>query len=636
MSQVDPPPLGHIRIHSHAIGPLTAGDYELRVQQRIDVPEIPSAGQTAATHQLDDHVRPFEVTAPRFRMSGTELQSLFPPPFSRGAFSNRFAQAMCKRRTLPWDRDPDPDTTEREPWLALVVLTESEYAFDTDRPLTDATWSALRDRLGIGATQAAELGAADQLTVTGRVIRKSFPSRSDLPYLAHVREVNVRDTEYAGTDDDGFIAVVGSNRVLRGGLKYHAFLVSMEGQLGLLRPPHTGGADDGTTREIGPPQDTGSRVVLEADVAAGVLGTAGSIAYRPGLTVPLSQPVSTQPAVDHDTLATIRARGWDTSEVRRTAGDDPFVARLSEDVVVAGPAADVGVAQPLDWLPGDDDRHHFPVLAHWSFETLPGGDFETLMKRLDVGVLTSVDQDDEDAPTVIGTGHMLLDRTTREGDHVGSWYRGPMAPMQVGDRDDVPLFVADQAIRVGSDGIEDISYAAAFEVGRLLALASPSFVARLVSWRRRGSVAGWTGLRRDVLPDLLPPLDLERMALERYMTFGLIGQLLGGDGPFGSPWGPLGPLVNPAPMAAALDDMTDRTALERFGVPGAAIDAVLGPDAGLVDGAVSPAPGMDLGGVATFDDVLTAGLPGGLATSLRNGLRVELDGLEGMRGGGTP
>jgi hypothetical protein len=45
------------------------------------------------------------------------------------------------------------------------------------------------------------------------VVDKVFPSEVDLPLLTHVREMDIRDTELANGDDDGFLAVVLANRL---------------------------------------------------------------------------------------------------------------------------------------------------------------------------------------------------------------------------------------------------------------------------------------------------------------------------------------------------------------------------------------------------------------------------------------
>ena len=86
---------------------------------------------------------------------------------------------------------------------------------------------------------------------------------------------------------------------------------------------------------------------------------------------------------------------------------------------------------------------------------------------------------------------MVLAHQTRRGESARAWYRGPLTPREVARRPaTLPFAVADQARRVASDGVEDLSEAAAFEIGRLLALASTRFVAALRKWANEGSSCG--------------------------------------------------------------------------------------------------------------------------------------------------
>jgi hypothetical protein len=90
---------------------------------------------------------------------------------------------------------------------------------------------------------------------------------------------------------------------------------------------------------------------------------------------------------------------------------------------------------------------------------------------------------------VLESGHAEIDHRRRRGVSGQAWYRGPLTPREVARRPaTVPFAVADQARRVATDGLEDLSEAAAFEIGRLLALASPRFVAALRTWARDGFV----------------------------------------------------------------------------------------------------------------------------------------------------
>ena len=62
------------------------------------------------------------------------------------------------------------------------------------------------------------------------MVRQVFPSKQDLPFTTHVRQVPLDDTELAQGDDDGWIAVVFGTRLPRPGMRYRACLVSLEGQ----------------------------------------------------------------------------------------------------------------------------------------------------------------------------------------------------------------------------------------------------------------------------------------------------------------------------------------------------------------------------------------------------------------------
>jgi hypothetical protein len=67
---------------------------------------------------------------------------------------------------------------------------------------------------------------------------------------------------------------------------------------------------------------------------------------------------------------------------------------------------------------------------------------------------------------------------------------------------------------VSPDGREDLSYAAGFEIGQLLALSQPSVVAALNQWRRQHFAAATTAALADYLAGVAPDLlaDLFRRA----------------------------------------------------------------------------------------------------------------------------
>jgi hypothetical protein len=458
-----PPERGQMRLYPSIRPRLNAGAHTVHLEQSV-----------SAAGPIDPVERHLVVDAPRFSMAGAEVLSVFPPPNAVGAFGDRLPQIALKRRTLPWERAPrtlaDPIET-RAPWLALVVLADGEGNFRTGVPVDEAMPADVRSRMGV-----SETGTCDVIEVSRTVVDKVFPRENELEMLCHVREVNLLDTEFATSDDDGFVAVVISSRLPRPQTRYGAYLVSLEGRLDELPDPGAGGFSEtieGDPRLFPPDR-------IEAAVEAARAGEASSFLTP----TPTGEARRALPAV-----------GW---------------ARAAEAATPAGPGAEAGAATPAGRFGGfvahDLDVSklealvealRFPVLAHWEFTCDEGGDFEYLMTHLDVGLLGTVPEPSEQpspdaAPVrpieVAPTGHTTLAHLTREGEPSVAWYRGAFTPREVRrrDRDEPPYQVADQARCIAEDRREDLSEAAAFEIGRLLALADPRFVAELQAWRRSG------------------------------------------------------------------------------------------------------------------------------------------------------
>src|SRR5512139_268018 len=174
------PKTGHFVLHSQVLPEITAGRYELLSEQT----GMPFTVTPETTH--------VHVAAPRFTMPVDQILSTFPPANAEGAFGDRLPQIVLKRRTLPWERNPagavEPSTT---PWLALVVVAEGEAELSTATPVAQcATPGTL---LLDPDDKDVEQGL--YLNVTETVVRKIFPTQDELPLLAHVREVDVNDTE---------------------------------------------------------------------------------------------------------------------------------------------------------------------------------------------------------------------------------------------------------------------------------------------------------------------------------------------------------------------------------------------------------------------------------------------------------
>lgn len=509
------PQTGHFILHSNVMPKITAGRYELRTEQ------------TGLPFEVEPETTHIQVAAPRYTMPTDQILSSFPPANAEGAFGDRLPQIVLKRRTLPWERNPagavNPSAT---PWLALVVVAEGEATLSTAMPVRDCVTpgTTLLDPDDKDVEQGL------YLAVTETVVKKIFPCKDDLPLLAHVREVDVNDTELANGDDDGWLAVVLANRLPvfdeanRKPVRYLACLVNLEGQLDALPPPlppvpsfeFVLAQDWSVLATVNAASSPDARVMGNVSLGNVVLpsAAAGPAAARPeGLAAMALNKTAADAkigvALDGGKAMQQPSVGqqWSSATQKVAAvALDPDAKRLVRDTMAQG------FRLPIE-LYAIEKVLRFPVLAHWSFTTNEGATFESLMQDLDFGLLGTVPERAPNAPAadaapeVVQTGHIGLDHRTRRGDPTRAWYRGPCVPFPT-PRDSTaknePLALAhsaDQLRRVIPDGREDLSLAAAFEIGRLMALSQLSVVSALLRFRAEQFGAGRV---REILAELMP------------------------------------------------------------------------------------------------------------------------------------
>lgn len=124
------------------------------------------------------------------------------------------------------------------------------------------------------------------------------------------------------------------------------------------------------------------------------------------------------------------------------------------------------------------------ALASWTFNNDPTGNdtFGGLMQQLKTnstvfGITLQTSSGQSYVDEALKRGYVPLDYKPLDSTPTFAWYRGPLAPQK---REQVTANVferADAAMILDQDrGIIDVSYAAAWEMGRLSALSSPAFV----------------------------------------------------------------------------------------------------------------------------------------------------------------
>ncbi|NUZ08357.1 hypothetical protein [Piscinibacter koreensis] len=670
------PKTGHFILHSNVMPPITAGRYELV----SEMSGVPFEVEPEHTH--------FHVAAPRYTMPPEQILSSFPPANAEGAFGDRLPQIVLKRRTLPWERNPAGGAGPSPvPWLALVVVAEGEAELSGATPVADCVTPGLQPPLPDPADKDVEQGL--YLAVTETVVKKIFPCEQDLPLLAHVREVDVHDTELANGDDDGFLAVVLANRLpvfdaaSGRAVRYMACLVNVEGQLAALPKPQPpvpvfewalaqdwsvlaladaaggpdvqvmGGKGQGVPLEALPRAGlaraaAGAAGPTARDAPAGVPGSAFARFAAAGPASPVGQALDGAGALDEPAIAAQwTSRGVSpATQTIAAAALDPDATRLVRSTM------GIGFRYPIQ-IHAREKVFRFPVLAHWSFTTNEGATFETLLQDVDVGLLGAAPNPTPakatlpgqpepasppprpEGPEVVETGHIGLDHTTRRGDAVRAWYRGPCVPFptprHAGTQPDaaadaaLPLaHSADQLRRTIPDGREDLALAAAFEIGRLLALSQLSVVSALMRFRAEQFGAGRVReLLAEVLPFPLPPVDgvaHTRPDLGRFVALEMVGTLAQNPSTMLGPRRPIADPGRPLEVKGELDTVIaaglgiDLAALTRRA-------AGVGVLAALEETAVPLAlkPEQATGGAATL-----AALKGALQGELARTLRVAL------------
>jgi hypothetical protein len=533
----DGPKQGEMILYDYITPALLDGSYQLIVSTDV-------TGQTASGELQD--TRYFDVVGPRFSLTPTDVASVYPPRNGHGDYSDSLPMIVLYRRTLPWERDPHltatPHTTRPNqapalqttdyppkpwpvPWVALLLLEDTDdYIFQSqvslDQAVSPIVFAALGSPSGI---------TCDAITVEDSLLRSIMPTIEELPLLTHARQVNTDDRELSAGSSDGWFSVVISSRLPSKGAKCRACLVSLEQQSDIVA------AD-------APPVDTGVHNVHKMPSSA----TEGRIAD------------TVREATQQSTTA---AGGWE----QRVQGSDAVSRNITEFQVIestsgalgqarmpgaesAGPGGGLVERVPSNWA-GRMHPGHLPrlmrslvVLHTWQFTCDGTGTFGELMTNLDSGMIGQVATPGK--PAVADTGHLRVTLQARAGAKEVAWYRGPLVPFPL-TRDPLgPYHSADQALRVTPDtGAEDLTYAAAFEVGRLLAAADARLAQELMRWRRSGYAASLSlavlGRLRALIPIALP-LHLESQLLATLIptvATSALGRVVQGVGPIADPSG---------------------------------------------------------------------------------------------------
>jgi hypothetical protein len=164
-------------------------------------------------------------------------------------------------------------------------------------------------------------------------------------------------------------------------------------------------------------------------------------------------------------------------------------------------------------------------LKRWQFSSVdPEKTFVGLVRNLDTGPFqipamqgpsAGENKSQSHVDNALRMGYTAINHNNRLGDKTVSWFRGPLLPCHISDgaipipdpsKSPVrePLLSADEALRYDPEtGMLDVSYAAAWQIGRLLALQNKHFASALFKWKQENSRKTSMYLERKILLEKL-------------------------------------------------------------------------------------------------------------------------------------
>jgi hypothetical protein len=432
---------------------LKDGDYEIRVDQELHTNE---SDQQKIFPTIFTSQKNFTVSGERFELKPADIQTVFPPEGSLGEHSNVLPHIILNRSTLPWERMADKDR-EDIPWLVLLL-------FDGEEKLSGAIEK--QDFL-------TKYAALNQPTIEGEAAWN------------HLLDGNVGWLK-ARNDQTGGAVIRAKER--RASQNLNDAFAGLQSQIETIldqsRTPQILRLNDLTKQSGDALKWPG--VQLEAgqhiDDKVTVIDVEKSLLEQ---MLPLENDLSW--------LSHVR-QGKDAADA--VTGDELAVI-IGNRLPLKGGSSSVHLVSVegryrngiFDYQDAAADHLiRLVSLKSWSFACLD-------KKRSFKGLLENLDHNPsalrlpQDAPPGakehLSIGCVPLPHYLREGSKTVSWYHGPLISGENKTGITLPVRAADELVRYNlASGIFDVSYAAAWELGRLLALQNKQLSVSLYNWKR--------------------------------------------------------------------------------------------------------------------------------------------------------
>lgn len=467
---------GQIQFYDNFVPPLHDGSYTITVSQTV-------AGATTDTYGASQK---FDVNGPRFSIDGNLVQACFPPPTHSGQFEQQLPHIVLKKRSLPWERFLNPDDPDA-PWMAVILVNAGDGAQASAALAGDGVGSVSVTASGSGYEIAPAVSFAGgggtgaqafaTIDATGKVVGITV-TQAGSGYSS-------APTVRLGSTSNAVSATVGD----------------------LLNPGNdaNGAPIAATGLTLNPDFDKTSDPCQIIDIPVSVFT----------MVVPLYDPANAKDElkfaahvrqVDTGDKAPQGMQAADGWFAVLTAKRFPMAAGGQPTRQIAHLVSVEGFAERMSASPnwGGAAMVRLCSLASWTFTCLPetGETFAQLMRDLIASEDNSqylmrppyrqpaapLDGIPANAQQTLDLGYLPMPYQTRQGEYTFAFYRGPLAPVVPPPfPDDPPLNSPSAAVSYNPDwGLFDMSYAVAFQTGRLMALSDRTFGSGLLQWRREG------------------------------------------------------------------------------------------------------------------------------------------------------
>ncbi|WP_141585205.1 hypothetical protein [Actinomadura sp. WMMA1423] len=420
-----------------------AGEYTIIARQSTNQDDRPPF----------EYTRRFAVAGERFAIDPAELDAVFPPDLAVGELSGVLPHVLLSRRTLPWERGSVAGRPEA-PWLAVLLVDAEQAPVPVRRTAADL----VPDGTMITVAGSGETG-------TG-----TLP-----PRFASCPGLNRLD--YGEAPDDACMTIDLSTESFSSVAPSAADLPL----LAHIRETDTVDTHDTAEGSSAVAVVVGNRVPRDGAAARAYLVSLENMG-------PLLPDDDGRPSPGLDGIRTVRLityRWWTfTPDAHQAAS---FAELL--DAVNAVPDGQDGPLSSLQ-VPFTGPR---PTRA----------EVRQALNAQAAGDLTAAD-----ALTLthnaFALGYVPLVHRLRRGGRTLSWYRGPLVPLPATATVSTPIPCPDAVSRYDPQtGMFDVSYAAAWQIGLLLALQNRGYALALYNWRRRLAVQAAAQVEHDAIEQAL-------------------------------------------------------------------------------------------------------------------------------------